>query len=275
MYTWLDMAGYKDKTVPKRHGSRARIAFLGSVAIATAVWTGVSFVRASHWEAWPPHTEQPVVALTFDDGPNPVYTPQILQILREHDAKATFFMVGTNVARHPEIARLIVREGHEVGNHSMNHQYRLPYLLPWQIRKEYLRSQGVILRETGVSPLLFRAPHGRLSPWMALTLRRGGATIIGWDIDPRDLSNTAPEALVRKVLDQVRPGSIILLHDGLDVHENVNRQVLVQSLPQLIEQLQARGYCLATLSDLLRGDLKNDCKTTQPIPPSAALKLRE
>lgn len=213
-----------------------------------------------------------MVALTFDDGPNPVFTPQFLQILREHHAKATFFMVGTNVARHPEIARLIVREGHEAGNHSMNHQYRLPYSLPWQIRKEYLRAQGVILRETGVSPLLFRAPHGRLSPWMALTLRRNGAKIIGWDVDPRDLHNPPAEALVRSVLDQVRPGSIILLHDGLDRHENVNRKVLVQALPQLIKQLQARGYCLATLSDLLGGDPKNDCKTTQPIPPSAAVE---
>lgn len=232
--------------------TRTRMVLMGIILFPVMFWITGPFMLTGYWQAWPTLHNEAVVALTFDDGPNPVYTPQVLDILEAYNAKATFFVTGTSVSRHPEIARQIVTHGHEIANHSMHHEYKLPFLLPHQLFHDYRVTQDTIYNTTGVVPRLYRAPHGRISPWMGLILHRAGATIIGWDIWPKDLQGPAAEALVQRTLDQVKPGSIILLHDGLDLNQKANRDMVVQALPHLIEELQGLGYRFATVSELLQ-----------------------
>lgn len=226
------------------------VVMLGTALSLGVVWAGGPLMPASPWvvSSGPAHQ---AVALTFDDGPNPVYTREILQVLRDYDVKATFFVVGANVAKHPEVATEIVQEGHELGNHSMTHRYALPFELPHQIRGDYRQAQQAIWEAAGVSPRLYRAPHGRVSPWMAWALRREGARLVRWDVSPGDWQDVSPEVIVQRVLDRARPGSIILLHDGLDLDDKADRRVIVQALPDLIEGLLDQGYLLMTVGELL------------------------
>ena len=200
------------------------------------------------------------VALTFDDGPNAPYTPQVLQILDHYSIKATFFVIGANVERHPEIARLIVDHGHQIANHSESHSNYLPYWTPGQIVKDYRSTQKAIRDATGLTPRFYRAPHGRISPWMGWSLRRQGLVMVGWDCSVSDWKNPGVDKLIRRVLDGTHSGSIILLHDGLDLNENPDRSQLVQALPTIIEKLQGEGYKFVTVAQLL----KQEPYTTAP-----------
>lgn len=232
---------------------KAVVILLGTALSAGAAWTGGPFMPANPWVISSGPARH-AVALTFDDGPNPVYTREVLQVLRDYDARATFFVVGANVEKHPEVAREIARQGHELGNHSMTHRHALPFGLPHQIRRDYRQTQHVVWQATDLAPRLYRAPHGRMSPWMAWTLHREGARLIGWDVSPKDWEESPPEVIVRRVLDDVRPGSIILLHDGLDLDETAERRSTVHALPGLIEGLRDRGYLLMTVGELLGDD---------------------
>ena len=231
--------------------TRTRALLAGFILLPLALWTTGPFMLTGYWQSWPSVHNERVVALTFDDGPNPVYTPQVLEILKSYDAKATFFVTGASVAKHPDIARQMVAQGHEIGDHSEHHQYKLPFLLPSQVRRDYRGTQDAIYNATGVMPVLYRAPHGRISPWMGLALRHEGANIIGWDVSAGDWHSSAAGVLVQRVSDRVRPGSIILLHDGLNLDDRANRDVVVQALPGIIGQLRHRGYRFTTVSELL------------------------
>jgi peptidoglycan/xylan/chitin deacetylase (PgdA/CDA1 family) len=197
-----------------------------------------------------PATQQ-MIALTFDDGPNAIYTPEVLQILDSYQAKGTFFLIGANVKRHPEIARLIIEHGQQIGNHSYLHSNFLPYLLPNQIVDDYRKAEKAIREATGLEPRFYRAPHGRLSPWMRWDLRRQGLILAGWNDSAGDWKNPGVEELVKRIVGAARPGGIIDLHDGLDRNESPDLSQLVQALPTIIEQLQSRGYRLVTLAQLL------------------------
>lgn len=200
------------------------------------------------------------VALTFDDGPNAVYTPQVLQILDHYSIEATFFVIGANVERHPEIARLIVEHGDQIANHSESHSNYLPYWTPGQIVKDYRNTQKAIRDATGLTPRFYRAPHGRISPWMRWCLRRQGLVMVGWDCSVSDWKNPGVDKLISRVLDETHSGSIILLHDGLDLNENPDRSQLVEALPTIIEKLQGEGYKFVTVAQLL----KQEPYTTAP-----------
>lgn len=191
------------------------------------------------------------VALTFDDGPSPT-TPTVLDILDGYGAKGTFFLVGQNTERLPSVAHMIVDRGHEVGNHSQTHSYLLPYMPPNAVAADYRRSAAAIQKATGVRPHLFRAPHGNLSPWMRWAIRHEGARIVGWDTSPQDWRDPDESDLVKRIATTVQPGSIILLHDGMDLSPDPDRRKLVQALPGIIEALQIQGYRLVTVSQLLR-----------------------
>lgn len=195
--------------------------------------------------------DRSAVALTFDDGPNPLTTPRVIDVLDRYHAGGTFFLVGANVERHPEVASLITRRGYEVGNHSEFHANLLPYYLPQQIAADYRRAEDAIARATGTAPRLYRAPHGRISPWMRLTLRQAGMVLIGWDYSPRDWEHPGTDELVKRVTGAVRNGSIILLHDGLDLNDSPDNSQLVDALPRIIEDLQGRGFMLVSVSELL------------------------
>jgi peptidoglycan-N-acetylglucosamine deacetylase len=182
-----------------------------------------------------------VVYLTFDDGPHPTYTPQLLDLLAAAGARATFFVLGAEVVRSPDLVARMVREGHAVGNHSWSHP-RLPRLSPSGLTRELLDTQDAIQRASGVTPACLRPPYGDRDA--AVTARAGelGLRMTLWDMDPRDWARPGTDAIVDHVLARVRPGSVVLLHDG-----QRDREQTVAATAQLLVALTERGYQLRAL----------------------------
>jgi peptidoglycan/xylan/chitin deacetylase (PgdA/CDA1 family) len=190
-------------------------------------------------------TDERVVALTFDDGPNPPYTNQILDVLDCYRIRATFFVVGRNVERHPETARLVLAKGHELGNHSYSHT-RMVFKLPSFVRSEVERTDH-LLSELGVTwETHFRPPYGRKILILPYIIARMHKKNIMWDVDSTDYEVFDPETIVKRVLGCVRPGSIILLHDGEGDHSHT-----VTAIGMLIEDLRRKGYEFRTVSELI------------------------
>lgn len=171
-------------------------------------------------------TAERAVALTFDDGPHPVVTPQVLDILRAHGARATFFLIGKWVERHPEIARRIVAEGHGVGNHSYSHSYMHWAFPPARLAEDVGRAQQAIERACGVSCRWFRAPVGLKSCFLRRALAGQGLQLVSWSARPGR---------------EIQPGAILLLHDGHDRKPQGNPAVIL-ALPRLLDGLEQRGY---------------------------------
>lgn len=190
-----------------------------------------------------------LVALTFDDGPNAGATAQILDILKAEGAPATFFVTGAGALAAPELVRRAVIEGHVVGNHSMRHRKRDAL---FDLRYgEAAATQRAIEQAAGVTPAFYRPPNGFHTPWSLRAVRRAGMRTLVWDVDPYDWKDPAPETLIRRILADVRPGSIILLHDGIDTRQDADRTATVAALPGIIDGLRAHGYRLVTVAELL------------------------
>ena len=186
------------------------------------------------------------VALTFDDGPNPKYTPQILALLKEYGARATFFVVGMELARFPEIAKQDVEAGIEIGNHGFRH-LSLVGLDPSTIETEVLPVEQEITAITGERPVLYRLPKGRSDSTALRSLTDMGYTIVYWSVDTRDYTARRPAAAIAaQVEKQVQPGSIVILHDG-----GGNRQQTVAALRLFLPVLKNEGYQMVTVSQLL------------------------
>jgi len=189
-----------------------------------------------------------VVALTFDDGPHPVYTPKVLEILKRYGVKATFFLIGKQVERYPEIARQIVAEGHEVGNHTYSHPKNLPKENWDEVRQEIEKCSEAIEQATGVRPKFFRPPWGFLN-YKVLTLAQlEGYTLVFWTVSADHKDAPTPQAMAKRVLKLVHPCAIILMHDG----RIPSRWKDVKALPLIIEGLRKQGYKFVTLSELLK-----------------------
>ncbi|WP_262247615.1 polysaccharide deacetylase family protein [Parapedobacter soli] len=201
------------------------------------------FLSATHQG----NAENQQVALTFDDGPNPTYTPQVLELLDKHNAKATFFCIGKSVERYPYIVKQIREAGHTVGNHSYTHGptidlHRKKYWL-----SELRQTDSAIAQAIGRSPRFFRPPYGVTTPHLAKALRQSGHRVIGWRVRPYDtLESRSSARIVRTILRKVKPGAIILLHDS---HSRI-----VPALEQLLPQLRQRGYTLVTVAKLIDED---------------------
>ncbi len=181
-------------------------------------------------------------ALTFDDGPWPEYTEQILQILAQHNAKATFFMVGQMVREHPKIARQVRDDGHAIGNHSWSHPSR-----PRDPVAEIEKTNAEIKKAVGFTPSTFRPPYGILKNGMAKQAMKDGQAVFIWSADSNDWKKPAPETIARRVISQATPGGIALMHDGGGTRRNT-----VAALPIILETLQSRGYYFVTVPELLR-----------------------
>lgn len=194
--------------------------------------------------------DRPVIALTFDDGPSPD-TVQVLDILARYHVKATFFVVGENVERNPDLARRIVAEGHIIGNHSYSHPLWAAIETPRQMARELNRAAKAIETATGISPILFRPPHGWRSPWMVGLAHREGYVVVTWSVSPNDWQRPSSQVIAKRVLQQAHPGAIILLHDGLETRSDPSMQNTVTALPVIIETLQARGYRFVTVPELI------------------------
>ncbi|MDY7086013.1 MAG: polysaccharide deacetylase family protein, partial [Actinomycetota bacterium] len=162
-----------------------------------------------------------VVALTFDDGPDPVQTPKILELLAQHQVKATFCLVGTQVQRHPDIVRQIVDEGHTLCNHTWDHSLKIGKDKPAKIKADLVRTNAAILAAVPDAKIpFFRAPGGNFTERLVGVASKTGMTSLYWEVDPRDWEHPEKETeqqhiarIVGDVRKQVRPGAIVLSHD--------------------------------------------------------------
>lgn len=194
-------------------------------------------------------TDELRIALTFDDGPNPRYTPKLLDLLASKQVPATFFLVGKRVRRHPGIARRIAEEGHEIANHGFHH---IPVLLlPLPLLEREASGTGRLLEDvTGQKPRFFRPPMGWFHvPGLKRLERMGYRPVIG-DVHPRDFARPGVDAIVQFVMTRVIPGSIVILHDG-GWREGVDRSQTLAAVDRLIDLLRGRGFGFRTLSGLV------------------------
>ncbi|SHK23841.1 polysaccharide deacetylase family protein [Desulforamulus aeronauticus] len=186
-----------------------------------------------------------VVALTFDDGPDPRYTLPILDTLRQYHAHACFFVVGKNVEAYPNIAKKIISEGHEIGNHTMTHP-QMPDLSARETHQEISGCQQIVEKTIGQLPMYYRSPKGLSTDYAKTSASTFGLQEILWTLTIENRNAPTPEKMANRVLEKVQPGYIILLHDG-----RLNRSKTVQALPLLLKGLQDRGFRVVSLSDLL------------------------
>ena len=195
------------------------------------------------------NTDQRIVALTFDDGPSPPYTEQLLDGLAKHDVKATFFMIGNRIERHPETVRRVIAEGHQVANHSYSHPL-LGFLPPSYVQRQIDRTD-TLLRQVGLTREIgFRAPVlTRFLP-VAWILAKGDRAHISCDVWSWDWVTQNPDRITKTVLRKVKPGSIIVLHDGKASNKNADRSGTIEATDRIITALKRDGYRFVRMSDI-------------------------
>jgi peptidoglycan/xylan/chitin deacetylase (PgdA/CDA1 family) len=190
------------------------------------------------------------VYLTFDDGPNERATAAILETLATERVPAAFFMVGDHVRRYPGLARRVVSEGHLVGNHTYNH-VKLHLAGPKRIREQLEVAHNAIEWATGRIPRAFRAPHGYRSPFLKSIIVDMRYTVFGWTFGVFDTAKPGVEEIRRRVRKRLRPGAIVLLHDGDGYDAEGDRLQTANALPGIIADARNAGYEFAPLSELL------------------------
>ena len=189
------------------------------------------------------HVDEPYIALTFDDGPSATLTPKLLDLLAAHHIKATFFVIGENVAEHPEIVARAAREGHEIGNHSWSHP-NLAKMSDDNVRSQLRRTDDAIRGATGNRPTLLRPPYGSITAREKRWIHdEFGYRIILWDVDPNDWKRPGPSVVTNRILKETRPGSIVLSHD---IHPGT-----IEAMPATLNELEAKGFKFVTVSELL------------------------
>ena len=189
-------------------------------------------------------TDDKIVALTFDDGPTPRGAAAVLPILDRYDARATFFLIGEDLKRHPQAARQILAAGHELGNHTYSHQRNVGRSRAFY--REELGKTGQLLRGVGSDSDLFRPPYGRKLVGLPLEVERAGLKTITWDVADRAEEFPEPADYARDIVERVRPGSIILIHPMYRGNATAR-----EALPIILAQLHDRGYDIVTVSELL------------------------
>jgi peptidoglycan/xylan/chitin deacetylase (PgdA/CDA1 family) len=200
------------------------------------------------------------IALTFDDGPDPVYTPRVLEILDQWGASATFFMVAENARKCPEVVKQVVGHGHEVGSHGMHHS-PFWFLTPKRSRLEIQESVAMLQKLAGKPVHCFRPPWGMSNLVTHYWMRQASQKVVLWSLDSLDWFFMTPsQVIIKKVSRWVRPGSII--HDGAGVRRNA--AALTEALPQLLEAMLRRGLVPVTVSELMdegeRMGKRNECR---------------
>ena len=222
-------------------------------AVATAgvtFWVGANSPTVNWFGSQVAHGSRDgrQVAITFDDGPDDPYTLEIARILDSRGAKGTFFMVGKALDRRPDIARALREDGHLLGNHSYHHD-SWRWLDPRYPELE--RTQRAFRQNLGICPTFYRAPHGQHTPFLAHVVGDHGMTMVGWDVSAGDWKTDDARLIARRVLDDVEPGSIIVLHDGLDGSVTADRSVLVRAVPLILDGLVRRDLKPVRLDALL------------------------
>ncbi len=193
------------------------------------------------------------VVLTFDDGPSEVYTPDVLKVLAEKGARATFFMVGSHVEKYPEIAKKVIEEGHEVGNHTYGH-ITVPNSPPPQLAAQIMRTNLVILQITGIYPQYLRPPRGLYDMRMRRIAKLLGQELVLWSLSSQDWHSRANKAsITRRVVERAAGGDIILFHDSGSLlnSEGANRKPTVEALGPIIDGLRAKGLEITTMQEFM------------------------
>ena len=194
--------------------------------------------------------------MTFDDGPHPKLTPKLLDLLKERGVKATFFVIGKNVAEFPDIAKRIVDEGHEIANHSWSHP-QLTKLSPTAFATEIAQTNDAIEKATGVRPVVMRPPYGAINSTLTKRLNEEyGLSVIIWSVDPLDWKIRKSDHVSSHIIKNAAPGAIILAHD---IHAST-----VDAMPATLDALQSKGYKFATVSELIAMDRPAAPKADSP-----------
>ena len=191
-----------------------------------------------------PSNPDKVIALTFDDGPWPQTTQQVLEILKQQNIKATFFCIGEMVQKYPQLAKLIVADGQAIGNHTWHHWYRR--MNPETAANEIDSTEALLYKTTGVKTSLFRPPGGILTNGVVDYAKQNNYDVVMWSDDSVDYRRPPVSQLVNNVLREAKSGGIVLMHDG-----GGNRLQTVRALPQIIDGLRKRGYRFVTVSKLI------------------------
>ncbi|MDP1620760.1 MAG: polysaccharide deacetylase family protein [Bacteroidales bacterium] len=189
-------------------------------------------------------TDENSVSITFDDGPDPVKTPLILKALKKHGASAAFFCIGKNIAGNEHLLKQMSEEGHLIGNHSFSHSNLFDLFSVKRMRQELVKTDSLISKITGKSPLFFRPPFGVINPLVSITLKKFPMQVICWNIRSLDTLKLDPVKTKNKILRQLQPGAIILLHDHTEFTEH--------HLDGLLSEIRDAGYNIILLDKLLK-----------------------
>jgi len=194
---------------------------------------------------WDINTEDKIIALTFDDGPHPKYTAAILDLLAKYDAKATFFIIGKNAEKYPEVVLRSYSEGHELANHTFSHPFKVSVA---ELQKELRQTKEIIYSITGFSPALFRPVGGNYNDSMINAAVRDGYKVVmwSWHQDTQDWKQPGVKKITQKVLKGSKPGDVILFHDG-----GGDRSQTIKALEEILPVLKKQGYTFVTISELI------------------------
>jgi peptidoglycan/xylan/chitin deacetylase (PgdA/CDA1 family) len=207
----------------------------GSARIDTGFYMPVSCAAA---------TTEKVVALSFDDGPHAAYSPQLLNILQQNKVPATFFCIGKHIPGNEALLQRIVEEGHLIGNHTWSHHFWFDMFTSSRMLSDMQQMDREVFKQTGKRLHLFRPPYGVLNPALRRAIKKGGYLPVGWSIRSLDTVIKEKEQLLARVVKQLQPGAVILLHD--------TSEATVQILPELITYIHQEGYTIKHLDDLLK-----------------------
>ncbi|ETI66113.1 sporulation polysaccharide deacetylase PdaB [Neobacillus vireti LMG 21834] len=224
------------------------ICFYSNVqTIATAEMIKRNKVEPTGQVVWDVATQKKVIALTFDDGPSPVFTPQVLRVLEQYGANATFFQIGSRMERYPEVVQDVVEAGHEIGNHSMTHPYENKVGFR-QMRLEIIRAEQIIQKYQPNHAKLFRPPGGYLDNALLQEAKKQGYKVVLWSYhqELKDWSKPGAQVIADHVIRHARNGDILLLHDG-----GGDRSQTIEALKIFLPALKQKGYQFVSVSELL------------------------
>lgn len=260
---------------PRRWKAVATLLAMDHLALCSAgMWPrsrllGPNTRHFHHRDVSPRHAVSPWVALTLDDGPDPEVTPQVLDLLAQRQARASFFCIGRHAARHPELIRRMVDEGHRVENHTLNHRPYFSLLGSKGQEREIVGAQKTLQRLSGRAPRWFRAPAGIQNPLLGPILHRLGLHLVSWTRRGFDAVEKNPRRIVQRLGQPLRSGDILVLHDGFGPKDQQGRAVILRSLPMLLDRLEAHGLRALPLPDPPNPAARPESQTTPCIETAA------
>jgi len=185
------------------------------------------------------------VSITFDDGPHPKFTPKVLELLKEHNVKASFFCIGKNIEKHPELFRQIINEGHTIGNHTYSHSNGIGFMKTSNLILEMQQTNAVIKKITGLNAKLFRPPFGVTNPRIKRAITTVGLQSIAWSIRSLDTTSKSKESILNSISKRLTKGDVVLLHDTSDKSVEILEQLLL-----FLKQNKMEAVTVATLFNI-------------------------